>query len=125
MTIGRRPGTRIRKEIREGGETIIRMMKNQEMKEINDERGKNAKMNQEARTDVRVKTGQKKETDIANVAMMIIGQEKNAKFPANEVEHREQTYFHNKTVKFQYKLSFHSHFVLIPVGIGTTLLEHE
>lgn len=69
------------------------MMKNQEMKKENDEKGKSAKMN-EAKTDTGVRTDQKKETVVVNAVMMIIGQEKNARFPVNEVEHMKQKYFH-------------------------------
>lgn len=99
IAIGESPRTGIRKETREGEETIIQMTKNQEMKEENDEKGKNAKLNEEARTDIRVRRDQINETNIGNAAMMIIGQEKNAKFPVNEVEHREQ-----KSIKYFRKI---------------------
>lgn len=87
MTIGGSPRMRIRKKTGESGGANILMMKNQEMKEESNERVKNAKMNEEARTDIRVRKDHLiKETDIANAAMMIVGQEKNAKFPVNEVK---------------------------------------
>lgn len=99
MTIGESLRTGIRKETREGEETIIRMTKNQQMKKEIDERGKNEKLNEEARTDIRVRKDQIKETNIENAAMMIIGQGKNAKFPVNEVEHRDQ-----KSIKYFNKI---------------------
>lgn len=101
ITIGRSPRTRIRKETKKGRETNIRMMKNQKMKKAKDERRENAKMNEKARTDIRVRKDQIKETNIANVAMMIIGEEKNAMFRMNEVEQREQ-----KSIKYFHKILF-------------------